>query len=138
VPEGRVIIDTGPLVAFLVKEEKHHQWVAEQFEALPAPFLTCEAVLTETFFLLRKLPRGTASFFNLLDSGLLEVDFSILAERAALEKLVERYSNVPLSLADACLVRIAKLQPRTAVFTLDQDFHIYRKEGRQCIPLITP
>jgi predicted nucleic acid-binding protein len=138
VAEDRVIIDTGPLVAFLVKEEAHHQWVMGQFQHLPAPFLTCEAVLTEAFFLVRKLPHGTAKFFTLLNSGLLDIDFSIIAEGAALEKLVQRYANVPMSLADACLVRLAKLHPRAVVFTLDQDFQIYRRDGRQPIPVLMP
>jgi len=138
VPEGRVIIDTGPLVAFLVKEETHHQWVTEQFQRLAAPFLTCEAVLTEAFFLVRKLPHGTAKFFALLNSGLLDIDFSMIAEGAALEKLVHRYANVPMSIADACLVRLSKLHPQSLVFTLDQDFHIYRRDGRQPIPLLIP
>jgi predicted nucleic acid-binding protein len=138
VPDERAIIDTGPLVAFLVKEETHHPWVVEQFQRLPAPFLTCEAVLTEAFFLVRKLPRGTTSLFALINSGLLDIDFSILAEGAALEKLVQRYANVPMSLADACLVRMAKLHPQAVVFTLDHDFQIYRLEGRQPIPLLMP
>ena len=137
-PEGRVIVDTGPLVAFLVKEEAHHQWTAEQFQLLPAPFLTCEAVLTETFFLVRKLPHGTAKFFTLVNSGLLHIDFSIIAEGAALKKLVQRYANVPMSLADACLVRLSTLYPQTVVFTLDHDFQIYRRDGRQPVPVLMP
>jgi predicted nucleic acid-binding protein len=138
VPEDRVIVDTGPLVAFLVKEETHHPWVMQQFQRLHAPFLTCDAVLTEAFFLVRKLPHGTAKFFALLKSGLLEIDFSIIAEGAALEKLVHRYANVPMSLADACLVRLANLHPETVVFTLDQDFQIYRRDRREPIPLLMP
>ena len=59
-------------------------------------------------------------------------------EGTALAKLVQRYSNVPMSLADACLVRLAKLHPRAVVFTLDQDFRIYPREGRQPIPLVMP
>ena len=137
-PDARVIIDTGPLVAFMVKEENHHQWVVEQFQNLLAPFLTCEAVLTEAFFLMRKLPHGTSKFFSLLNSGLLDIDFSIIVEAGALEKLVDRYANVPMSLADACLVRMSKLNPQMVVFTLDQDFQIYRRDGRQPIPLLMP
>jgi predicted nucleic acid-binding protein len=122
----------------LVKEETHHHWVIEQFQNLPAPFLTCDAVLTEAFFLVRKLPHGTARFFALLNSGLLDIDFSMIAEGPALEKLVHRYANVPMSLADACLVRLSKLHPQTVVFTLDQDFQINRQDGRQPIPLLMP
>ena len=104
VPETHIIVDTGPLVAFLIKEEAHHRWVSDQFQRLPAPFVTCEPVLTETFFLLRRIPDGPAKFFALLDSGLLQVDFSLLAEKDSLERLIRRYANVPMSLADACLV----------------------------------
>jgi predicted nucleic acid-binding protein len=138
VPETHVIVDTGPLVAFLIKEEAQHRWVSDQFQRLPAPFVTCEPVLTETFFLLRRIPNGPTKFFALLDSGLLHVDFSLLAEKASLEKLVRRYSNVPMSLADACLVRIAELNPLSRVFTLDSDFHIYRQHGRQTISILKP
>jgi len=138
VAEAQVIVDTGPLVAFMVKEEAQHQWVVQQFQKLSAPFITCEAVLTEAFFLVRRLPRGTSKFFRLLNSGLLSTDFSLLAEAEAVEKLVQRYANVPMSLADACLVRLAKLHPGSAVFTLDSDFHIYRRDGRQPLSLLTP
>jgi hypothetical protein len=64
--------------------------------------------------------------------------FSLLAEGAALEKLVHRYASVPMSLADACLVRLAKLHPHSVVFTLDNDFRIYRRDGRQPITLLMP
>jgi uncharacterized protein len=138
VAEARVIIDAGPLVAFLVKEETHHRWVTEQFQNLRAPFLTCESVLTEAFFLVRKLPHGTARFFTLLNSGLLDVEFSMISECAALEKLVHRFANVPMSLADACLVRLATLHPQTVVFTLDQDFRIYHRDARKSIPVLMP
>jgi uncharacterized protein len=138
VAEARVIIDAGPIVAFLVKEEANHRWVMEQFQRLSAPFLTCDAVLTEAFHLVRKLPHGTARFFALLNSGLLTADFSIVTEGLALEKLVRRYANVPMSLADACLVMLAKSNPNAVVFTLDSDFEIYRRDSRQPIPLLMP
>jgi predicted nucleic acid-binding protein len=138
VAEARVLIDTGPLVGFLVKEDAHHQWVIEQFRRLPAPFLTCEAVLTEAFFILRKLPQGPAKFFTLLNSGLLITDFSMIGEGTALENLVHQYANVPMSLTDACLVLLAKLHPQMVVFTLDHDFEIYRRDGRRPIPLLIP
>ena len=136
--EAQIIVDTGPLVAFLVREESHHDWVKEQFQRLPAPFLTCEPVLTETFFLVRHLRQGPARFFALLNSGLLRADFSVLDESASLEKLIHKYADVPMSLADACLVRLAELNPRSTVFTLDDDFKIYRRHGRETIPALMP
>jgi predicted nucleic acid-binding protein len=135
---SRILIDTGPLVAFLRESEKSHEWVAARFRELPAPYLTCEPVLAETFFLVSRHSGGVRRFFDLLDSGLLEVDFSVLRERAALRKLIHKYDDLPMSLADACLVRLAELNSGASVFTLDGHFRLYRKNGRQQIPVIMP
>ncbi len=137
-PEAQVIADTGPLVAFLSAEDAYHAWALERFQELPAPFLTCEPVLTETFHLVSRLKGGTRRFFELLDTGLLEVRVDVMASRRELKKLVLKYADVPMSLADACLVRLAELEPKATVFTIDGDFLIYRRSGRQRIPVIIP
>lgn len=133
-----VLVDTGPLVAFLREAEANHEWAVERFGELPAPFLTCEPVLAETFFLVSRQPDGPRRFFELLDSGLLKIEFSVLSEREALWKLIHKYKDLPMSLADACLVRLAELNPRASVFTLDAHFRLYRKNGRQPIPVVMP
>jgi predicted nucleic acid-binding protein len=138
VPDGRIIADTGPLVAFLVREDLHHSWAKEQFKNLPAPFLTCEPVLTEAFYLVHRLNEGKQRFFELLDSGLLSVEFELMTEQKALSRLVRKFGDVPMSLADACVVRMAEMSPKASVFTLDGHFRIYRKHGRQPIPTILP
>jgi predicted nucleic acid-binding protein len=138
VPEKVVIADTGPLVAFLSRFDLHHSWAVEQFKTLPAPFLTCEPVLTEAFHLLRGLKQGKQRFFQLLDSGLLAVEFDLLGERKALASLIRKYDSVPMSLADACVVRMTELQPKASVFTVDRDFLIYRRKGRLAISAILP
>jgi predicted nucleic acid-binding protein len=138
VAEGRVIADTGPLVAFLVGEDLHHSWAVEQFKNLPAPFLTCEPVLTEVFYLLQRLKGGRERYFELLATDLLIVEFDLLGEREALRKLVKKYADVPMALADACVVRMTETVSGASVFTLDSHFRIYRKHGRQGIPTIMP
>ena len=135
---ARVLVDTGPLVAFLSAGEAVHGWVASRFAELPAPFVTCEPVLAETFFLLSRLPDGPRRFFDLLGSGLLEIELSVFGEQEALWKLIRKYEDLPMSLADACLVRLAELHPKASVFTLDTHFRVYRKHGRQQIPVIMP
>jgi predicted nucleic acid-binding protein len=138
VPDGRVIVDTGPLVAFLVKEDVYHSWAVEQFKKLAAPFITCEPVLTEAFYLLHRLKDGDKRFFALLDSGLLRVEFELMGEQEALSRLVRKYDDLPMSLADACVVRMAEIFSKASVFTVDGHFRIYRKHGRQVIPTIIP
>jgi len=138
VPEGGIIADTGPLVAFLVREDIHHSWAVEQFKKLPAPFLTCEPVLTEAFYLVHRLKEGKERFFKLLDSGLFTVELELMREQKALSRLVRKYGDVPMSLADACVVRMAEMSPKASVFTVDGHFRIYRKHGRHVIATIMP
>jgi predicted nucleic acid-binding protein len=135
---SNIIVDTGPLVAMLVETDLHHDWAVECLRELPAPFLTCEPVLAETFYLVSRLHNGPRRFFELIGSGLLKSEFNVLAERAALQKLIYKYIDLPMSLADACLVRIAEEIQDAVVFTIDSDFRTYRKNGRQMIPLIMP
>jgi uncharacterized protein len=138
VSKGGVIVDTGPLVALLAADEAHHVWVRERLKELNAPFITCEAVLAETFFLVSKLPNGKRGFFDLLATGVLTSDFHLLDHQETLRKLILKYADLPMSLADACLVRMAELNPGSTVFTLDSHFRLYRKNGRQHIPTIMP
>jgi len=133
-----ILVDTGPLVAFLRESEASHQWAVARFKELPAPYLTCEPVLAETFFLVSRYPDGVRLFFDLLGSGLLAVDFSVLREQRMLWKLIRKYEDLPMSLANACLVRLAELHSAATVFTLDSHFRLYRKHGRQQIPVIMP
>lgn len=137
-PERAVILDAGPLVALLVANDEHHQWAAEQFRQLPAPLLTCEPVLTEAFHLVWRRPNGVESLLRVLQSGVLSIEFSLMDERESIGKLVRKYRNVPMSLADACLVRMAERITGAAIFTIDSHFQIYRKNDRQRISTIMP
>ena len=109
-----------------------------RFRELPAPLLTCEPVLTEAFFLVAQHRDGPRRLFELLGSGVIQVRFPVMGEHEALWKLIQKYRDLPMSLADACLVRMAELQPESRVFTLDAHFRVYRKHGRQLIPVIMP
>jgi uncharacterized protein len=136
--EHPVIVDAGPLVALLVANDAHHRWAVTQFQKLPAPLFTCEPVLTEVFHLVARRPNGLEGFFALLTGGALEIDFSAMRERASLHKLIRKYRNLPMSLADACLVRMSEMIERSVIITTDAHFQIYRKHGRQQIQTIMP
>jgi predicted nucleic acid-binding protein len=133
-----VLLDTGPLVAALSRNDHAHAWAKTQFAAFPAPFLTCEPVISEACFLLRKLRGGASGVLALLESGALRLGMSLAEEATAVRKLFDRYYNVPASLADVCLVRMAEIYDRCLVLSLDSDFHIYRRHGRKTIPLSRP
>ena len=135
---SEVIVDTGPLVALLVVTDDHHRWTVERLRELRPPFLTCEPVLAEVAHLVRRVRHGIDRFVDLLVSDLLRVDFDVMAERTAVGRLLRKYADRPMSLADACLVRLAELNDGASVFTIDGDFSVYRKHGRRRISLIVP
>ena len=134
----RVIADAGPLVAYLKRDDQQHAWAEEMFRRFHTPLRTCDAVLSEAFFLLQQTHGGGEQLLALLERGLVVPDFNLAAELPAIAQLLRRYRSVPMSLADACLVRMAEQERDVAVFTLDSDFKIYRRHGRQTIPLISP
>jgi predicted nucleic acid-binding protein len=95
-------------------------------------------VLTEAMFLLARYPKAQGSMLKLVDDGALRVAFRIEEHVGALRGLIRKYSDLPMSLADACIVRMAEINNRHAVLTLDSDFLIYRKNGDEALRLLTP
>lgn len=132
------IIDAGPLVALLYKSDSHHNWAKEQVARLPPPYLTCDAVLSEVCFLLSSAGVSPNPVFELVARGVVKLDFPLSAEFDAVRRLMTRYEDIRISLADACLVRMSELHQRCAVMTIDRDFLIYRRDGRRIIPLVAP
>jgi predicted nucleic acid-binding protein len=133
-----VLIDSGPIVAALRRRDQHHSWARAQFEATTESFLTCEGIISESFFLLERAPGGKASLCSLLERGIIVSAFSFQHQLSETLGLIRRYQDTPMSFADACLVRMAELRDEAIIFTTDTDFQIYRKKGRQVIPLLIP
>ena len=131
-----MIVDTGPLVAVLNGRDAHHAWAVAELAAIPAPLLTCEAVLAEACHLCG--PRGAPTVLELVRRGAVAPAFRLEEQLPTVERLMRRYANVPMALADACLVRMAEIVPDAVVWTLDADFRVYRKNGRAVIPTIMP
>ena len=134
----RAVADTGPLVAYLDRAEQNHAWAVEQVGKLDAPLLVCEPVLAEAMFLLGGLSRAEDALWELLDNGALRIALRIEEHVSELRTLHAKYRDRPMSLADACIVRMAELYEGHAIFTLDADFSIYRKNRREALTLICP
>jgi predicted nucleic acid-binding protein len=133
-----VIVDTGPLVAFLNGRDRHHQWVTGVLEGIAPPLITCEAVLSEACFLLQDVRGGSDAVLELVSRGIVKSTFRLDGELDEVRRLVTKYSSVPMSLADACLVRMTELERDAVVLTVDSDFRIYRRHRRQTVPTIMP
>ena len=134
----QVILDTGPLVALLDARDRHHRWAVAQWAEVEPPLLTCESVISEACFLLDQTRAGSAAVFAMLVRKVVAVSFHLDEQVEEVQALRTKYRDVPMSVADASLVRMAEQFGRSAILTLDGDFKVYRKHGRFVIPLILP
>ena len=135
---SEILVDTGPLVAYLDRSDRHHAWAKQCFMQISRPLLTCEAVIAEALFLLRRGGINPDNLLSLISRGLVLPEFRLGPEIASIQQLMKSYLNVPMSLADACLVRMAEIYEASEIMTLDSDFTIYRKSRRKVIPLRRP
>ncbi len=134
----RIIVDTGPLVAYFNRRDRWHRWVADQMTALNPPLVTCEPVLTEACFLIQRAGGRPVDLIGKVAQRSLEIGIDLEEDAASIESLMQRYADTPMSLADACLVRLTERFADCRLFTLDSDFEHYRRNGRQVIPLLHP
>ena len=129
------IADTGFLVAFANRNDRHHDWAVGVAEHLTEPVLTCEAVLAEAAFHLQNVPIVLA----MIRDGLLTIAFDCREHLPQLEALAKRYADRRPDFADLCLIRMSELHPGHSVITVDRaDFRVYRRNKRDVISLIYP
>ena len=126
IPAG-VLLDTGPLVALLSKDDASHARAERLFAACAAPFRCCEAIVAEACFLMRKVHKaGPAEVIALGRKGVFEISLSLRDHWTNIEALLQKYANRPISVADACLIRCAEVYEEPRILTFDSDFDIYR------------
>jgi predicted nucleic acid-binding protein len=131
-----VLVDAGFLVALLGRRDTYHQWAVGQARTLSPPWSTCEAALSEAFHLVGE--SGAGNLAALLHRRAMVVGFKLAENLEPVLKLIEKYSDVPMSLADACLVRMTETLANPILLTTDADFRVYRRHGRQVVPCVTP
>ena len=131
-----VLVDAGFLVAVLSRDDSHHRWAESTSARFSPPWLACEPVLSEAFHLVGR--RGTPALSTLLHRGALLVSFGLTNEIESVLRLLHKYADLPMSLADACLVRMSELAADPILITTDADFRVYRRHSRQVIPCALP
>jgi predicted nucleic acid-binding protein len=131
-----VIADASFLVALLSDRDGDHEWALQAGRKYPPPWHTCDAALSEAFHLLAS--RGVPVLGELLRRRVLESSFAVGADLERVLALMERYAEIPMSLADACLVRMTETSSEPMLLTTDSDFRVYRRNGRQVIPCALP
>jgi predicted nucleic acid-binding protein len=132
------ILDTGPLVGALDRDDQWHVWAAKAFGTIRRPAITYDAVISEACFLLRSAPDSRGKIFAMIERGIIRVVPVLPDESPAVRTLLARYGR-RMDYADACLVRLSELHREHVIVTTDaKDFRIYRRFGRQSLALRVP
>ena len=131
------ICDTGPIVAYLNRNDPYHAWAVALMKEVRPPMLTCEPVLTEAAYFLREDGAGVDPLFALLERKALRIDFDLASHWTRVRTLMARYKR--MDLADAAIVVMTELHARSRVITIDRrDFSTYRRNDRQVIDFLAP
>src|SRR5574337_579480 len=131
-----VLADAGFLVALISRRDAFHDWAVSQAPRLPPPWMTCESALSEASHLLGR--SGTRGLGLMLRRGAVVCSFRLADHMDAVLRLMEKYADAPISVADACLVRMTETLDDPVLLTTDADFRIYRRHGRQAVPCVLP
>jgi predicted nucleic acid-binding protein len=129
------ILDAGPLIAALNREDQHHAWACRTLESLGAPFYSCPEALAEA----AAMTGQPAALVEMVQAGDIDLAFNLAEQTASVLALLRKYADRDMDLADACIVRMTELMRDSRVVTVDRaDFSVYRRNGRELIPLIAP
>lgn len=122
-----ILVDAGPLVALLHKDDQHHPACVAALRSVREPLATVWPAVTEAMYLLERSWKAQEALLQLLldDSPrLLPLDADDLPR---MRELMLKYRDLPMDLADAALVRVAEREQIRRVFTVDRrDFERYR------------
>jgi predicted nucleic acid-binding protein len=121
-----VLLDTGFIVALLDRSERFHEACVRTVREVAAPLITCEAVITESCYLLRNLSGAPEAVIENIAAGIFQVPLQLLQETAGVKQVLRKYRDGKIDLADACLIRLADRFGTADILTLDPDFEIYR------------
>ncbi|MEK7707811.1 MAG: hypothetical protein AAB380_07430 [Verrucomicrobiota bacterium] len=129
------ILDAGPLIAAINRQDEHHRWACETLERLGPPFYSCPEAVAEA----AAMTGQPAAIVEMIQSGEIVLAFDLSEQTASVLSLLKKYGDRDMDLADACIVRMTELMRDCRVLTLDRaDFAVYRRNGRDLIPLIAP
>ena len=133
---GSILVDSGFLVALLNRHDSNHAWASALAMRYPPQWVTCDAVLSETFVLLGA--SGLPAIAELISRGALSSTFRFSDGGTDILKLMQKYADVPMTFADACLVRMTEIVSDPTLLTTDADFRKYRRLGRKAVPCLLP
>ena len=133
-----VLLDAGAIVALFDRTESYHQACAEHIDAQGGQLVTCEAVIAESCHLLRRVPGAADAVIANVEAGIFQIPFSLSSAASQLRRILRKYRDRQVDLADACLIWLATELGTGRILTLDRDFEIYRWGGNRRFELLIP
>lgn len=133
-----VLLDTGVIVALLDRSERRHSECVEALGSLEDPLVTCEAVIAEACYLTRELAGAAEAILENVRTGVFQIPLALSREAAGVQRLLRKYRDRKIDLADACLVHLATELRTGQVLTLDSDFKVYRWAGNRAFEPLLP
>ena len=130
------LLDTGVIVALLDRDERHHLQCVEVVSDIVGPLVTCEAVIAEACYLMRRTHGAPEAIIKNVANGVFQTPVRLVDRAASIEKLLRKYRDVPIDLADASLVDLADQIDTGQILTLDSDFEVYRWRSRRKFELL--
>lgn len=125
-------------ISFRNNSSPAHAVLKARLAEFESPMLTCEPVLAEACFVLQASHNGPKAVVDMLTRGVVKIGFRLTDHDQSISRLLAKYANVPMSLADVCLVRMSEICEASTIMTTDTDFRIYRRHGRKVIPVDLP
>lgn len=122
-----ILVDAGPLVALLHRDDRNHDLCVRTLRSLREPLGTAWPVVMEAMYLLGFSWRAQDALWEMIDSGSLALLLLDSGDGPRMRELMRKYRDLPMDVADAALVRIAEREGIRRVFTIDRrDFAVYR------------
>lgn len=133
-----VLLDTGPIVALLDRSERRHHECVKALDTITAPLVTCESVIAEACYLTRRLPGAPQAIIQNVAAGTFQLPIQLSNCAAAIQRILRKYRDQEIDLADACLIYMASELRTSEIFTLDRDFAVYRWGGNRPFQSVIP
>jgi predicted nucleic acid-binding protein len=131
------LVDAGPLVALLHRDDRNHARCSDALRSLRPPLGTVWPVVTEAMYLLAFSWKAQDRLWDLLQSERLRLLTLDSGDVPRMRALMQQYRDLPMDLADAALVRLAEREDLNRIFTIDRrDFSVYKLPRRRSFVII--
>jgi len=133
-----VLVDSSFLIALYDQSDFDHTRCLRAYESLDRPLVTCEAVITESVYMLRYVGGAAEALLASIECGAMEIGFRLSEAAGSIHSIMKKYSDTPADFADACLVQMADALETGDILTLDSDFVHYRWRRNRHFHMLIP